>query len=184
MTPQTGIDIAPNPHENPSSRFGGRPLPRGLREDAENMTWETFSAIYSPSSGPLRLGSFECIDGDRPATRLGPQARMFKATVAIGDQIETVNVPAHGPVAALTAMLFDRGIPVEMVRFHQLTSGDHTATFIQGSDGEHAEWAMGWSEDKTESVLRAIIACVNRLMSVAWYTEIDPETKQVAWRRR
>ncbi len=184
MTPQSSTNFAAIPPDSPASRFGGVPLPRGLREDAENMSWDTFTAIYSPSSGPLRLGSFECIDADRPATRLGPQARTFKATVAIGDHIETVNVPAHGPVAALTAMLFDRRIPVEMVRFHQLQSGDHTATFIQGSDGEHVEWAMGWSEDKTESVLRAIIACVNRLMSVAWYTEIDAQTKKFTWRRR
>jgi len=181
MTPPSGTAAT---HDSPSSRLGGAPLPRGLREDAENMAWDTFTAIYSPSSGPLRLGSFECIDGDRPAGRLGPQARMFKATVAIGDQIETVNVPAHGPVAALTAMLFDQGIRVEMVRFHQLRSGDHTATFIQGSDGEHVEWAMGWSEDTTESVLRAIIACVNRLMTLSWYTEIDVTTKKFTWRRR
>ncbi|MBV9514988.1 MAG: homocitrate synthase [Mycobacteriaceae bacterium] len=171
-------------HETPAARFGGVPLPRGLRDDAENMSWHTFTATYSPSSGPLRLGRFECVDGDRPATRLGPQARKYEGTFAIGDGIETVTVGATGPVAALTAMLFDRGIPVEMVRFHQLKSGDHTATFIQGSDGEHLEWAMGWAEDKTESMLRAIVACANRLMSLAWYTEIDESKKRYVWRRR
>ena len=70
------------------------------------------------------------------------------------------------------------------MRFHQLQSGDHTATFIQGSDGEHIEWAMGWSEDKSDSALRAIIACANRLMSLAWYTEIDVNTKKYVWKRR
>ena len=45
MTPPTGANTATHPHETPSSRFGGVPLPRGLREDAENMTWETFTAI-------------------------------------------------------------------------------------------------------------------------------------------
>ena len=150
MTNPSRTNIATEMHESAAARFGGVPLPRDLREHAENMPWSTFAAIYSPSSGPLRLGSFECTDAYRPATRLGPQARTFKATVAIGDHIETVNVPAHGPVAALTAMLYDRGIPVEMVRFHQLQAGDHTATFIQGSDGDHLEWAMGWSQDKTE----------------------------------
>ena len=68
--------------------------------------------------------------------------------------------------------------------FHQLESGDHTATFIQGTDGQHTEWAMGWSQDKTDSALRAIIACANRLMSVAWYTELDVEAKKFTWRRR
>ena len=81
-------------------------------------------------------------------------------------------------------MLFDCGIFLDMFRFHQLQSGDHTATFIQGSDGEHVEWAMGWSEDKTDSALRAIIACANRLMSLAWYTEIDVNSKKYVWKRR
>jgi hypothetical protein len=39
-----------------------------------------------------------------------------------------------------------------------------TATFICGSDGVRAEWAMGLSEDPTQSALRALIACANRLM--------------------
>ena len=180
----TSTDIMDNPHEPPSSRFGGVPLPRGLREDAENMPWSTFTATYSPISGPLRMGRFERKDADRPSSRFGPQANKYEGTFAIGDGIETVTVEATGPVAALTAMLFDRGIPVEMVRFHQLQSGDHTATFIQGSDGEHVEWAMGWSEDKTDSMLRAIVACANRLMSLAWYTEIDVSKKKYVWRRR
>ena len=81
-------------------------------------------------------------------------------------------------------MLFDCGIFLDMFRFHQLQSGDHTATFIQGSDGEHIEWAMGWSEDKSDSAQRAIIACANRLMSLAWYTEIDLNTKKYVWKRR
>ena len=40
-------------------------------------------------------------------------------------------------------MLYDSGIAVEMTAFHQLPAGDETATFIRGSDGAHAEWAMG-----------------------------------------
>jgi len=184
MTSPFSTTIAPAPNDMPSQRFGGMQLPRGLREDAENMPWSTFTATYSPVSGPLRLGRFECTDTDRPSTRLGPQARTFEATFAIGDRIETAAVAASGPVAALSAMLFDQGISIDMLRFHQLESGDHTATFIQGSDGTHVEWAMGWSADKTESALRAIVACANRLMSVAWYTEIDKAQKKYVWRRR
>ena len=171
-------------NETPSARFGGVPLPRGLRDDAEHMSWQTFTATYSPISGPIRLGSFECADGERPSSRLGPQARTYNATFAIGDHIETATVASTGAVDALIAMLFEQGIPIDMHRFHQLESGDHTATFIQGSDGLHTEWAMGWAQDKTESALRAIVACANRLMSVAWYTEIDPSKKRYVWRRR
>ncbi|HEY7053927.1 MAG TPA: homocitrate synthase [Mycobacterium sp.] len=164
--------------------FGGLPLPRGLREDAENMPWSTFAATYSPSSGPLRLARFECTDADVPSTRLGPQARTYEATFAIGDRVERATVASSGAVDALIAMLFDCGIFLDMFRFHQLESGEHTATFIQGSDGQHVEWAMGWADDKTESALRAVIACANRLMSVSWYVDIDHAAKRYTWRRR
>jgi hypothetical protein len=147
--------------ESSTLLFDGIPLPRGLREDADSMSWNTFTATYAPSAGPLRLGQWHCADTDRPATRLGP--RPFQATLALGDRIETATATANGPVAALTAMLHEHGVAVEMLRFHQLQSDDTTATFIQGSDGCRAEWAMGCSQDPTQSALSAIIACANRL---------------------
>jgi hypothetical protein len=140
----------------------GAPLPRGLREQAEHMSWENFVATYGHTAGPLRLGQWSCTDTER---RLGPQARNFQAVIAVGDRISTSNAAASGPVAALTAMLYERGIGVEMLKFHQMRSGDYTATFICGSDGIRAEWAMGWADDPTQSALRAIIACANRLVS-------------------
>jgi hypothetical protein len=62
-------------------------------------------------------------------------------------------------------MLHERGITVETLKFHQMRSGGYTATFIRGTDGVRAEWAMGWSEDPTQSALRAVIACANRLFA-------------------
>ncbi|MGH3632777.1 MAG: homocitrate synthase, partial [Mycobacterium sp.] len=124
--------------------------------------WSTFTATYAPSTGPVRLGNWECTDG-RPAARLGPQPCTFRATLGFGDRIETVTATATGPVAALTAMLYERGIAVETLRFHQVRSGDNVATFIQGSDGVRAEWAMGLAENPTQSALCAVIACANRL---------------------
>ncbi|OBI84874.1 homocitrate synthase [Mycobacterium sp. E740] len=143
------------------------PIPRGLREEADAMSFESFLAEYSPSSGPLRLGAWSRADGDRPATRLGPQARNYRATLAIGDRICTTSAAASGPVAALTAMLYESGISVEMTAFHQMHAGERTATFIRGSDGMRAEWAMGLSDDPTHSALSAVIACANRLLANA-----------------
>ncbi|OMC41856.1 homocitrate synthase [Mycobacterium sp. IS-1264] len=140
-------------------------LPRGLRERAEAMTWENFVATYSPTAGPLRLGHWECTDIERPAARLGPQARNFRAMIAVGDRISASTASASGPIAALTEMLHERGITVETLSFHQLRSGEFTATFICGSNGIRSEWAMGWSEDPTQSALRAVIACANRLLT-------------------
>ena len=107
------------------------------------MSFEAFFDEYASSSGPLRLGNWQCTDAERPSTRLGPQARNYQATLAVGDRISTSSAAASGPVAALTAMLYDRGIAVEMTAFHQVPAGEHTATFVRGSDGAQAQWAMG-----------------------------------------
>jgi hypothetical protein len=145
--------------------FGERfdtPLPRGIREEAFTMPWDIAVAEYGHTAGPLRLGHWECTDA-QPACRLGPQARNYQATIAVGDRIDISRAAASGPVAALTAMLYERGIGLEILKFHQLRSGDNTATFVRGTDGARAEWAMGWSDDSTQSALRAVIACANRL---------------------
>jgi hypothetical protein len=139
------------------------PLPRGLREEAEMMSSDEFHTTYAPTSGPLRLGQWECTDSHRSASRLGPQARNYQATIAVGDRISTSTASASGPLSALTAMLHDRGIAVEMLKFHQVPAGDSVATFIRGTDGVRDEWAVGLSDDPTQSALRAVIACANRL---------------------
>jgi hypothetical protein len=140
------------------------PMPRDLRQEADEMSFEEFHDEYGSSPGPLRLGNWQCTDAERPSSRLGPQARHYQATLAVGDRISTSSAAACGPVAALTEMLYDRGIAVEMTAFHQLPAGEQTATFVRGSDGARSEWAMGWSDDPTQSALRAIIACANRLL--------------------
>jgi len=128
------------------------------------MSWESVVATYGHTAGPLRLGHWACTDTERPTGRLGPQARNYRAMIAVGDHIRTSTAAASGPIAALTAMLHERGITVETLRFHQIRSGGITATFILGANGIRAEWAMGWSEDPTQSALRAVIACANRLL--------------------
>lgn len=129
------------------------------------MSWDMFQSTYATTTGPLRLGQWTCTDGNRPATRLGPQARNYRATLAIGDRISTANAAASGPIAALTEMLYAHGFAVEMTAFHQIPAGTEIATFIRGSDGSHNEWAMGVDVDATQSALRAVIACANRLLT-------------------
>src|ERR1700755_2071751 len=116
--PQSTTSAAPS-SATVADRFTA-PLPRALREEADAMTWEMFHSTYAPSSGPLRLGQWACTDRACPATRLGPQARNYQATLAIGDRISIASAAASGPVAALTEMLHAEGIPVEMTALHQL----------------------------------------------------------------
>lgn len=132
------------------------------------MSFEAFLDQYAPSSGPLRLGQWVCLDEGRPVTRLGRQPLNYQATLAVGDRISTSTAAATGPIAALTAMLYDHGITVEMTAFHQLPAGERTATFIRGSDGSmRSEWAVGLADNPTESALRAVINCANRLLTAA-----------------
>jgi hypothetical protein len=138
-------------------------LPTGWRDETAGMSPDEVFSRYGRTAGPLRLGHWQCTDAARPAARLGPRPRNFRAVIAVGDRIATSSASAGGPVAALTEMLHERGVFVELLSFHQLHSGRYTATFIHGSDGAHAEWAMGWSADPTRSALRAVIACANRL---------------------
>ena len=161
MTSTSATSAAPLPF----AAYIDAPMPRGLRQEAGAMTFEAFHEEYASSSGPLRLGNWQCTDAERPSARLGPQARNYQATLAVGDRISTSSAAASGPVAALTAMLYDRGIAVEMTAFHQVPAGKHTATFIRGSDGARSQWAMGWSGDPTQSALRAVVACANRLLT-------------------
>ncbi len=137
-------------------------LPRGLREEAERDVLRCVPRHVRPDDGSAAARAA----GSAPTpAALGPQARNYQATIAIGDRISTSTAAASGPIAALTAMLYDRGVAVELLKFHQLRSGEHTATFLRGTDGAHDEWAMGWSEDPTQSALRAVVACANRLLS-------------------
>ncbi|WP_020104030.1 hypothetical protein [Mycobacterium sp. 360MFTsu5.1] len=149
-----------------TSRFADlfdRPLPRDLREHAETMCHDTFVDHYGHQGGPVRLGSWGTAgDDDRRRGITAP--RRYRASIAVGDRIATSTAAATGPVAALTAMLHERGMAVEMIKFHQLPAvGGGIATFIHGSDGVRAEWAMGWARDPVQSALRAMIACANRL---------------------
>lgn len=123
------------------------------------MPPEVFQATYAPTAGPLRLGQWRCTD----ERRLGPHASTFHATLAHGDTISTTTTTAGGPIGALTAILYDHGMGVELREFHQVRSGAATATFVWGSDGSSAKWAMAVDDDQTTSALRAMIACANRL---------------------
>ncbi|MUL63724.1 homocitrate synthase [Mycobacterium sp. CBMA 234] len=134
------------------------PLPRDLREHAETMCHDTFIDHYGHQQGPIRLGRWEA--QGRSIRGVGA----YQATLAVGACIATSTAAATGPVAALTAMLHERGMAVEMIKFHQLPAiGGGIATFIRGTDGVRAEWAMGWARDPLESALRAVVACANRL---------------------
>ena len=140
--------------------FFDAPLPRGLRDLASEMSWDDVADTFGSSAGPLHLDRWERADRTH-----GRHAHTYQATLAIGERTITSSATASGPLGALTAMLHEHGIAVEMLNFHQLRAGGQTATFIRGTDGSDTEWAIGWSECPNQSALRAVVACANRLIA-------------------
>ncbi|MGB3895141.1 hypothetical protein [Mycolicibacter sinensis] len=148
-----------------ADQFRG-PLPRELRDQAARLSWDGFVSAYGRAAGPLSLSRWCCLDAERPAARLGPQGRTYQATIAVRGVNGTCTAAAHGPLAALTTMLHDRGITLEILGFHQLRCGAETATFIHGSNGRAAAWAVGFAPDAGHAALEAVISCANRLLTV------------------
>ena len=148
-----------------ADQFGAR-VPRGLRDQAAQLSWDGFVATYGRAAGPLALGRWCCLDAERPAARLGPLGRTYQATIAVRGVTGTCTAAAPGPLAALTTMLYERGITLEILGFHQLRCGTETATFIHGSNGHGAAWALGFAADPGRSALEAVVTCANRLLAV------------------
>ncbi|WP_415971403.1 2-isopropylmalate synthase [Rhodococcus sp. 077-4] len=141
-------------------RFGCT-LPRTMRDETpdstwHHMTWTAFTERFSPTTGPLRLGSWT-------GTKTNGGRIEFDATFGIGDTIIACAATTYGPIEALTSMLYDAGFRIEILSFHQQIIGDETATFILGEHDGRREWSMAIEPDATLSAVRAVIGGANIL---------------------
>lgn len=137
------------------ARFGvTMPLP--LRSETVGMNWSDFVERYCPSSGPIRLGSW---------IPLGAAAglRAYEATLSVDEHMRTARFIAPGPIAALSAALYDAGYGIEVLAFHQQGTAEGTATFAYCEYDGRRHWAVSISTDSTDSALRAIVAAANIL---------------------
>ncbi|MEO7079346.1 alpha-isopropylmalate synthase regulatory domain-containing protein [Rhodococcus sp. BP22] len=144
-----------------AARYGA-PLPRDLRDQAANLNWAAFLQRFGARTGPIRLGSWSAQPGPGGRTR-------FDATFGVGNTIHTTTATSHGPIDALTSMLYDAGFHIEILNFHQQSvseNGTHDAkiaTFVLCEfDGRRA-WSMAMDGDGTSSSIRAIIGAANML---------------------
>ncbi|MDJ0362835.1 alpha-isopropylmalate synthase regulatory domain-containing protein [Rhodococcus sp. H29-C3] len=156
------------PNDCFAARYGA-PLPRDLRDQAANMSWAAFLQRFGARTGPIRLGSWSARPGRGGQTR-------FDATFGVGNTIHTTTATSHGPIDALTSMLYDAGFHIEILNFHQQsvssrrrgTSGSGIeaatiATFVLCEfDGRRA-WSMAMDADGTSSSIRAVIGAANML---------------------
>jgi len=139
------------------ARFGCA-LPRTMRDENtwQHMSWANFTERFSPTTGPLRLGSWT-------ACRAPGGRTIFDATFGIGDTIITCAATTYGPIEALTSMLHDAGFRIEILSFHQQIVGDETATFVSIERDGRREWSMAIEADATLSSIKAVIAGANLL---------------------
>jgi hypothetical protein len=142
------------------ARFGCA-LPRTMRDQIaestwHSMTWTAFTDRFSPTTGPLRLGSWT-------GTKSTGCKIEFDATFGIGDTIIACAATTYGPIEALTSMLHDAGFRIEILSFHQQIIGDETATFTLAEHDGRREWSMGMAADADLSSIRAILAGANIL---------------------
>ncbi len=150
--------LAPSFTTDPFHARFGCALPRTMCDEItwQHMSWTTFIERFSPTTGPLRLGSWTA--GRAPGGRTD-----FDATFGIDDTIITCAATTYGPIEALTSMLYDAGFCIEILSFHQQNIGDETATFIQAEHDGRREWSMGMDADAHLSAVRAVIAGANLL---------------------
>ncbi|WP_233533121.1 alpha-isopropylmalate synthase regulatory domain-containing protein [Antrihabitans sp. YC2-6] len=133
-------------------------MPRGLRAQAQGMSWTDFVDRYSPSpsSGGLRLGSWSMTEG-----RAG--LHDYDAILEFDGRTRAFRTSGPGPIGALTAVLHEAGRSIEILSFHQQPVTEGTATFVHCEHDGRRHWAMAISDRPTDSALRAVIAAANIL---------------------
>ncbi|MGU3436188.1 2-isopropylmalate synthase [Actinomycetes bacterium M1A6_2h] len=131
-------------------------MPAELVSEARSMSYSDFRARYSPTSGPLRMGSFT-------SAACGFGRAEFSATLAIADTIHSATLVAFGPAEAMTSMLHDAGVHLEILSFHQQPTEAGIVTFALCSNGSRSAWSMGMGSTAPESTARALVAGANRL---------------------
>jgi hypothetical protein len=138
-----------------SARYGAR-LPRDLRTQAAGMTWTDFEAAYVSGPHLVELAAWA-------SHRLGATSIVFDATIVCRGASYSRTTTSSGPIAALTGILYDFGINVEILALHQQLVEGRVATFIHAERNGRRHWAMAIAPGATESSLRAVIAAANFL---------------------
>ena len=138
------------------ARFGVR-LPKGMRDEARGMEWKTFIQAYAPST--VRI---EYLRSQR--LRAGKHEFAMSMTGLRSDgQGTAVEITAMGASSAVTEVLADHGMPVEILEFHQFEIFEATVTFIYTVHKSQRAWAVGFGADRNLSIANALCAAAGRL---------------------
>lgn len=160
----TTITTAPTTTDPLEDRFGaGHRLPRGLREEADGMSWSLFTAIYCPApevriahltSEKLRAGKFRYT------------GEVVEVSKTRAPETRTAEIETTGAISALTHMLAESGRYVEIRTFHQRRIFEATVTFIEvahQNDHHHTAWAVGFGPTPDTSIAAALSSGAQRI---------------------
>lgn len=139
-----------------AARFA-TPLPPALRAEAADMDWSTFTDTYAPTSGPIRLGTWNTSGAPHDLVHC-------QATIDTGDAIAPISATATGAIAGLSDMLYQLHLGVEIISLHQYSHAGGVTTFLLCERDGRRSWSMGSGACGEQSALGALIAAANRLV--------------------
>lgn len=147
-----------HPRSTTLSDLGAR-LPHGLHEEAAHLPPQTFSDVYSPS-GPLQLDTWSARSAPHDLVQ-------FSATLDLAGDTHELSSQAAGLIGAMTAVLHDIGISLEIARLHQRDSDNEVFIFLLCRADNREYWAYGAGRSGDEAGVNALVAGANRLYSAA-----------------
>ena len=76
----------------------------------------------------------------------------------------SMTATAAGPVGAMTSILHDLGVSVQIVRLHQRRLDDRNVSFLLCEHDRRQCWATGDGDTTADANINALIAGANRLL--------------------
>ncbi|MGV0408276.1 hypothetical protein ACUY3S_02005 [Corynebacterium resistens] len=138
------------------ARFGVR-LPSGMREEARGMEWKKFIQTYAPSTVRVEYLRSERLRAGRH------EFHMSMTGLRADGQGTAVDITAMGACSAISEVLADHAMPVEILEFHQLEIFEATVTFIYTVHKSQRAWAIGFGADRDLSIANALCAAAGKL---------------------
>lgn len=123
------------------------------------MTWQQFTDEYG-ATGAIRLGAWSLTP--RPADMVECRAR-----IAYADSVKSFEATATGPIGAMTSILYDLGVGIQILSLHQRSADGHVTTLLLCERDNRRCWCCGNGDNSDEASINALVAGANRLLAAS-----------------
>lgn len=120
-----------------------------------------FQEMFCTNVGPLSLQQLS-IEKIR-AGRARYTVTLANSSRPAGSRTEKITIESTGAVSALTQVLADARMRIEICEFHQYSIYEATATIIYAMHNNTRIWAVGFGPTPEISAANAMINAANRL---------------------